>query len=91
MILVRMGQNEAIEKGPLLLNEAEIGQDDVHPRQTIVGKAEPQIHHRPAAILAIQVAIDADLADAAQRHEPQIGEFHAFCPFPERMRSRFSS
>ena len=58
----------------LLLDEAQVGQHDVDARQPVVGEADAEIDHQPAAVQAVEVDVDADLADAAERHEPQIGE-----------------
>ena len=88
MILVGVGEDQAVEKGPLLLDEAQVGQDDIDAGQPVVGEAEAEIDHQPAAVLAVEIGVDADLADAAERHEPQIGKLHAFCPFPDRIKSR---
>ena len=74
MVLVRMGEDQPVEVRALLLDEAQVGQHDVHTRQAVVGEADAEIDHRPPAGEAIQVAIDADLADPTERHETQIRE-----------------
>ena len=55
MVLVGVGQDQAVEKGPLLLDEAQVGQDDVDAGQPVVGEAEAQIDHQPAAVLAVEI------------------------------------
>ena len=80
MVLVGVGQDQPVEERALLLDEAQVGQDDVDARQPVVGEADAEVDHQPAAVLAVEVGVDADLADAAERHEPQIGESHASVP-----------
>ena len=55
MILVGVGEDQAVEKRPLLLDEAQVRQDDVHTRQSVVGEAEAEVDHGPAAVLAVEV------------------------------------
>ena len=49
MVLVGVGQDQPVELGALLLGEAQVGQHDVDPGQAVVGEADAQIDHHPAA------------------------------------------
>ena len=73
MILVRVGQHEADEVFPLLLDEAQIRQHDVDARLALVRKGDAEVDHQPLARVrrteAVEIDVHADLAEAAERHE----------------------
>ena len=50
MILVRMGEDEPSQPVPPLLDEADVGQDDVGARQAVVG--EGRCRDRPCSQLS---------------------------------------
>ena len=74
---MRMGQDEAGEVRPLLLDEAQVGQDDVDAGVVLaLGEGDAEIDHQPLARVggpeAVEIAVHADLADAAERHEHEL-------------------
>jgi len=72
MVLVRVGQHEPVQRLALLLDEAQVRQDDVHPGEAVVGEAEAEIDHQPAAGEAVEIGVHADLAHPAERHQAQV-------------------
>src|SRR5262249_1656544 len=77
VVLVRMREHEACQIGPLLLDEAQIGQDDIDVGVVLtLGEGDAEIDHQPLArgggAEAVEIAVHADLADAAERHEDKL-------------------
>ena len=66
MILVRMGDDEADEVLFHLLDEGEVGHDEIHARQILPRECEAQIDHQPLAAadraIAVERAIHPDFA-----------------------------
>src|SRR5262245_1661006 len=72
-----MGEHEARQIGTLLLDEAQIRQNDVDARIVLaLWEGNAEIDHQPFARLrwpkAVKVAVHADLADAAERQENEL-------------------
>ncbi len=76
VVLMSVRDDDAIERRTLLLDEANIGQDDVHARLGIARERDAEVDHQPAARIggaeAVEIAVHPDLAEAAQRHEDQL-------------------
>ncbi len=79
MVLVRMGEQEAGDIVALLLEEADVGEDDVDARLLVAAEGDAHVDDqplaRPRAAVAVEVEIHADLANAAERHEDELGAF----------------
>ena len=75
VILMRMGDHNAAQAADVLLDEADVGQDQVDTRQVGAGKGDAAVDDDPFAriggTVAIQGQVHADLADTAQRAEYQ--------------------
>ena len=74
MILMGMRQHEAHQVLALLLQEADVGHDQVDPRQMLlVAEGDAEIDREPGALVAVAEPVDrqvhADLADAAERRK----------------------
>ena len=86
MILMGVRQHEADQVLALLLQEADVGHDQIDARQMLlVSKGHAEIDREPGALMAIAEAVDrqvhADLADAAERRKGQfIGPRHHAAP-----------
>ena len=77
MILVRVRQHQPEQVLPLLLEEGDVGKDQVDARQVLlVAERHAEIDRKPAPLVAIAEAVDrqvhADLADAAERRKCQL-------------------
>ena len=77
VVLVRVGQHEAGERAALLLDEAQVGQDHVDAGVVLaLREGDAEIDHQPLARIggpkAVEIAVHADLADAAERHEHEL-------------------
>ena len=69
MILMGVGDDEADEILLRLLDEGEVGHDEIDARQFVAGEGEAEIDHQPFAALgrpeAVERAVHADFAEAA--------------------------
>ena len=76
MVLVGVGDDEADEVLLRLLDEGEVGHDEIDARQILAGEGEAEIDHQPFAALgrpeAVERAIHADFAETAERGEYQL-------------------
>ncbi len=72
MVLVGMGQHDAREVGPALLDEGGIRHHDLDAGRGIVAEGDAEIDHQPFAGMAIEVEVHADLAGTAQCQEEQL-------------------
>ena len=72
VVLVRMGQDQAVQIATPGRDEARIRQDDVDARQGLVGEADAEVDHQPLPVEAVQVQVQPDLAGAAKRQEHQL-------------------
>ncbi len=77
MILMRVGQQQAGDVVPLLLDEADVGQDDVDAGLGLAAEGHAHIDDQPlaraVAPVAVEIQVHADLAHAAERQEDEIG------------------
>ena len=75
VILMRMCDDDRLQRLSQLLHVADIGQHKIYARQLRAGKSDAAIHHDPLArfrrSIAIQREIHPDLANPAKRHEHQ--------------------
>ena len=76
MVLVAMGEDDPEQILAPLLDEGQIGQDQLDARIGWIGKGHAEIDHHPFAVAAIEIDVHADLARAAEREEK---EFFAGC------------
>ena len=76
MILVRVGDDEADEVVLDLLDEGEVGHDEIDARQILAREGEAEIDHQPFAAAgrpkAVERAIHADFAETAERREHEL-------------------
>ena len=77
VVLVRVGQHQAGKCAALLLDEAQVGQDHVDAGVVLaLREGDAEIDHQPLARIggpkAVEIAVHADLADAAERHEHEL-------------------
>jgi hypothetical protein len=97
MVLVPVGEDDPEKVLPVLLDEGEVGQDQLDTRIGRVGEGHPQIDHDPLALAAVEIDVHADLARSAEREEEQfVSGFH-LNPFrhpreggdPDRVRAKW--
>src|SRR5262245_37886165 len=73
---MRVREHQAGQVAPLGLDEAQIGQNYIDTWIVFaLGEGDAEVYHQPLLIVggaeAVEIAIHADLADAAERHEHQ--------------------
>ena len=71
MVLMAVGEHDAEQIGAMLLDEGEIGEDQLDPRIGRIGEGHAEIDHHPFALAAVEIDVHADLARAAEREEEQ--------------------
>src|SRR5256885_101720 len=71
MVLMAVGQDDPREPLLLVLDEFEVGKDQLDPGVAGVGEGEPQVDHDPLATAAVEIDVHANLARAAERAEEQ--------------------
>ena len=83
VILMRVGDEDAGEAFPLFLDEAQIGQHDIHARFGIVGEGDAAVDHQPLPVLgradAVEVDVETDFADSAQGQKHKLGAGRRSC------------
>ena len=85
MILVPVRQHDAEQIIALLLDELQIGQDQVDARIGRIGEGNAHVDHQPFALTAVQIDVHADLAGSAERDEEQfIAWYHLFTFLSQR-------
>ena len=67
-----MGHDDADEIVPPRLDEGGVGHDDLEPGHGLVGEGDAAVDHQPAATVAVEVEVHANLAGTAQRQEHQL-------------------
>ena len=72
MVLVAVGEDDPGELVLLLLDELQLGQDQVDARVIGVGEGQPEVDHQPLAAAAVEVDVHADLARPAERAEQEL-------------------
>ena len=84
MVLMAVGEDDAEQVVAPLLDEGEVGQDQLDARIGRVGEGHAEIDHDPFALAAVEIDVHADLARAAEREEEQfLAGFHS-PPSPRR-------
>jgi hypothetical protein len=76
MILMGVSQHQPHQVLALLFQEADVGHDQVDPRQMLlVAEGDAEIDREPGPLVAVAEPVDrqvhADLADAAERRKSQ--------------------
>src|SRR5438270_12729538 len=71
MILMAVGEDNPRETVLLLLDELQLGEDQVDSGIAWVGKSETEIDHDPLAAAAVEIDVHADLARATERDKQQ--------------------
>ena len=71
MILVAVSQDDAGEPLLLILDELEVGQDQVDAGIVGIGEGQAEVDHDPLAAAAVEIDVHANLARAAERDEQQ--------------------
>ncbi len=76
MVFMGVRQHQADQILALFFEKADIGHDQVDPRQVfLVAEGHPEVDREPGALVTVAEAIDrqvhADLADAAERRKGQ--------------------
>src|SRR5690242_6610967 len=72
MVFVTMGEDDAGEPLLLVLDELEIGKDQLDPRIVGPSEIEAEIDHDPLAAAAVEIDVHADLAGTAERDEQEL-------------------
>ncbi len=81
MVLMAVGQDDAEQIVAPLLDEGEIGQDQLDARIFGIGEGQAEIDHHPFALAAVEIDVHADLARAAEREEEEfVAGFHSSLP-----------
>ena len=85
MVLMAVRQDDAEQVLPPLLDEGEIGQDQVDAGILMIGEGHAEIDHQPFALAAVEIDVHADLARAAEREEKQfVAGFHLLSVVPAK-------
>src|SRR5689334_16111290 len=71
MVLMPVREDDPGEILLLVLDELQVGKDQVDAGIVGAGKGQPQIDHDPLAPAAIQIDVHADLARSAERDEKE--------------------
>ena len=83
VILMRVRDEDAGEAFPFLLDEAQIGQHDIHPRLGIVREGDAAVDHQPLPVLwradAVEIDVETDFADSAQGQKHKFGTGRRSC------------
>ena len=93
MVLVRMGDDDADEILLHLLDEADVGHDEIDARQVVAGEGDAEVDHQPLARLrraiAVERAIHSDFAQAPERREHELAVVcHSVPAFPRKRSGR---
>ena len=77
VVLMGMGQHHADQILAPLLDEFEIGEDQIDPGIFVAAEGHAEIDHQPFAVAAIEIDVHANLARTAERKEQQfLAGFH---------------
>src|SRR3546814_7878370 len=71
MVFMAVGEDDAEQVRLALLDEGDVGQDELDPGIGGIGEGEAEIDHHPFALGAIEIDVHADLARAAKREEEE--------------------
>jgi hypothetical protein len=86
MIFVRMGEHKSEQIAAFLDQIADVGKNEIDPREIISGEGDAKVDRKPAPVAlpaeAIKREIHADLADPTQRGKNELigGTRHARLP-----------
>ena len=80
MVLMPVGQDDPGKAVPLLLDELEIGKDEVDARIIGIGEGQAEVDHQPLALRAVEIDVHADLARPAERAEKQFFAWYHLKP-----------
>ena len=72
MVLMAVGQDDPDQVLHPLLDELQLGQDQVDPRIVGIGEGQAEIGHQPFAAAAVEIDVHADLARPAEGEEQQL-------------------
>src|SRR3546814_7386126 len=79
MVFMAVGEDDAEQVRLALLDEGDVGQDELDPGIGGIGEGEAEIDHHPFALGAIEIDVHADLARAAKREEEEFVAGFPFC------------
>ena len=94
MVLMGMGNDDALQVLALVGEEADVWQHQVDTRQVRTGKCHPAVNHDPLALAWYSVAIEGEVhADFAHPTEGEEHQFfllghNVFIPFFQRIHHR---
>ena len=71
VVLMRVGQHQRVDVVEPILDEAQVGQDQVDARFVVAGEQHSAVHDQQPAEMLENRHVAADFADAAQRGDPQ--------------------
>jgi hypothetical protein len=87
MVLVPVGQDDPGQTILLLLDELQLGQDQVDPRIVHVGECHAEVDHQPLAAATVEIDVHADLARPAERAKQQFfSRYHSPAAIPSYRR-----
>src|ERR1044072_2969404 len=72
VILMPVREDDSRELIPLLLDELEVGEDEIDSRIVRVGERQAEVAHQPLPSRAIEIDVHANLARSAERAENQL-------------------
>jgi hypothetical protein len=72
MVFVTVREDDPGEAIALVLDELQLGQDQVDAGLVRIGEGQPQVDHQPLTAGAVKIDIHADLARPAERAEQQL-------------------
>ena len=77
MVLMGVGQQQALQVRALFLEETNVRQDDIDARLHLAAEGDAEVDDQPLAVagraIAVKIEVHADLADAAKGHEHEFG------------------
>src|SRR3546814_6207032 len=79
MVFMAVGEDDAEQVRLALLDEGDVGQDELDPGIGGIGEGEAEIDHHPFALGAIEIDVHADLARAAKREDEEFVAGLHFC------------
>ena len=71
VVLVRVGQHQRLDIVEAVLDETQVGQDQVDARLVVAGEQHPAVDDQQPAEMLENRHVAADFADATQRGDPQ--------------------
>ena len=71
VVFVRVGQHQCLDVIEAILDQTQVGQDQVDTRFVVAGKEHPAVDDQQPTEMLENRHVAADFADAAQRGDPQ--------------------